>query len=87
MVGFVECGPSRQPASNIDDILSRRFGACAFRRSRRGGAVRAGSTFLTNGRAYAENTLEAYERDIWQFFCLLNGAFRAIRRGSAICTV
>jgi integrase/recombinase XerC len=38
-------------------------------------AVRAWLAFLTNERAYAENTLEAYERDIRQFFCFLNAHF------------
>jgi len=38
-------------------------------------AVRAWLAFLTNERAYAANTLDAYERDIRQFFCFLNGHF------------
>ena len=39
-------------------------------------AVRAWLAFLANERAYAENTLEAYERDIRQFFCFLDGHFK-----------
>jgi integrase/recombinase XerC len=39
-------------------------------------AVRAWLVFLANERAYAENTLEAYERDIRQFFCFLNSHFK-----------
>jgi integrase/recombinase XerC len=35
-------------------------------------AVRAWLSFLAHERAYTGNTLEAYERDIRQFFCFLN---------------